>query len=80
MRSSGLAVPVPGGMDPVRPSLLFGHRGRVRPLPGVVGTGRGADGPLRMERQLDDLRPFLTGITFHSIFPFVFWGRLWYPL
>ena len=67
-------------MDPVRPSLLFGHRGRVRPLPGVVGTGRGADGPLRMERQLDDLRPFLTGITFHSIFPFVFWGRLWYPL
>ena len=78
--AAGLAVPVPGGMDPVRPSLLFGHRGRVRPLPGVVGTGRGADGSLRMERQLDDLRPFLTGITFHSIFPFVFWGRLWYPL
>ncbi len=78
--AAGLAVPVPGGMDPVCPSLLFGHRGRVRPLPGVVGTGRGADGPLRMERQLDDLRPFLTGITFHSIFPFVFWGRLWYPL
>ena len=31
-----------------------------------------------MERQLDDLRAFLTGTGNHSIFPFAFWGRLWY--
>ena len=49
-----------------------------RPLPGVVGAGCRADGPLRMERQLDDLRAFLTGTGNHSIFPFAFWGRLWY--
>ena len=73
-----LALPLPCGVDPVRPPLLCGHRGRVRPLPGVVGAGCCADGPLRMERQLDDLRAFLTGTGNHSIFPFVFWGRLWY--
>ena len=73
-----LALPLPCGVDPVRPPLLCGHRGRVRPLPGVVGAGCRADGPLRMERQLDDLRAFLTGTGNHSIFPFAFWGRLWY--
>ena len=46
-----LALPLPCGVDPVRPPLLCGHRGRVRPLPGVVGAGCRADGPLRMERQ-----------------------------
>ena len=60
--------------------FFAGHRGRVRPLPGVVGAGCRADGPLRMERQLDDLRAFLTGTGNHSIFPFAFWGRLWYPI
>ena len=73
-----LALPLPCGVDPVRPPLLCGHRGRIRPLPGVVGAGCRADGPLRMERQLDDLRAFLTGTGNHSIFPFAFWGRLWY--
>lgn len=73
-----LALPLPCGVDPVRSPLLCGHRGRVRPLPGVVGAGCRADGPLRMERQLDDLRAFLTGTGNHSIFPFAFWGRLWY--
>ena len=73
-----LALPLPCGVDPVRTPLLCGHRGRVRPLPGVVGAGCRADGPLRMERQLDDLRAFLTGTGNHSIFPFAFWGRLWY--
>ena len=73
-----LALPLPCGVDPVCSPLLCGHRGRVRPLPGVVGAGCRADGPLRMERQLDDLRAFLTGTGNHSIFPFAFWGRLWY--
>ena len=47
--AAGLAVPVPGGVDPVSAALLLRHRGRVHPLPRQLGSGRIAHDPVCVE-------------------------------
>ena len=53
--AAGVAVPVPGGVDPVGAAPLLRHRRGVHPLPGVLGTGCRAHDPLRLEGQVDGI-------------------------